>query len=340
MAFQAQNQAILKHGGDLAEAARLFPDAPQPWIDLSTGINPNAYPLPPLQPGTFARLPGPADLARLEALAAARYGVAPERLLASAGTHPVLAALPRLFEPQRVAIFLPTYAEHARAWSVGGHVICEVASLGNVGDEAIAVLVRPNNPTGEIAPYDKMASLQRTLGSRGGLLLIDEAFADFLPRAETALALPSLNNTLILRSFGKTYGLAGIRLSFAIGEPPLIERLRAELGPWPVSSPALAIGTAAFLDSNWLASAKQHMQARSEWLENALRQAGIGIRGGTPFFILIEDHRAAALFEHFGRAGLFTRRFAGYPNWLRLGMPTGDTATLDRVRQSINSFAG
>src|ERR1700682_2169911 len=70
--------ALLLHGGDLGAARRLFPGAPEPFIDLSTGINPHSYPVPQLSPDVFARLPEPAALDRLAAAAATAYG-APSR---------------------------------------------------------------------------------------------------------------------------------------------------------------------------------------------------------------------------------------------------------------------
>ena len=337
---KARPVAALRHGGNLAEAARLFPAARQPWIDLSTGINPEAYPLPLLEPEVFARLPSPADLARLEDLAAFRYGVLPAMLLASAGTHPVLAALPRLFPPQRVAVLGPTYAEHGRAWRVGGHAVSDVCSLDDLDGQSIVVVVRPNNPTGETIPLDRLTELCGDVAGKDGLVVIDEAFADFLPRAETALALPSLAKTVILRSFGKTYGLAGIRLSFAIGGPELLGRLRAELGPWPISGPTLAIGTTAFFNEDWFDAAKDRLLSRSAWLKGRLHAIGMCVKGSTPFFILADDHRSQALSEHLGRAGIFTRRFDEHPNWLRLGTPAGDSQTLQRVSDALTNFAG
>lgn len=330
----------LPHGGDLFEASRLFANAPQPWVDLSTGINPDAYPVPPLPPEAFARLPSPEDLQRLEGTAAARYGVPQSMLLASAGTHPVLAALPRLFAPQDVAILGPTYAEHARAWRLGGHKVCEVADLGALRGEAIVVIVRPNNPTGGIAALEALAALHGQIAGRDGLLIIDEAFADLLPRQETALALPSLSHAIILRSFGKTYGLAGVRLAFAIAARTLMPKLRAELGPWPVSGPALHLGLAALQDADWLAQARARLTERSQWLETLFEQAGLRIHGRTPFFQLIDDPRAAALFHHLGHAGIFTRRFAGRPHWLRIGMPASEAETLARVEAAVLGFRG
>src|SRR5947209_11774783 len=99
------NERATGHGGDLNGARRRFPDAPEPWIDLSTGINPIAYPLPPLAPDIWARLPQPGDLRRLEELAAVAYGAARgAEVVAGPGTQALIQSLPRLFPAKRVGI--------------------------------------------------------------------------------------------------------------------------------------------------------------------------------------------------------------------------------------------
>src|ERR1700675_2185252 len=106
----------LPHGGDLGAARRLFPDAPEPFVDLSTGINPNPYPLPPLPPELFARLPDAAATARLAAAAATSYGApSAAHVVPAPGTQILLPLVAALVRPGRAAILSPTYKEHARA---------------------------------------------------------------------------------------------------------------------------------------------------------------------------------------------------------------------------------
>ena len=127
----------------------------------------------------------------------------------------------------------------------------EIDNVAQLRDARVAVIVNPNNPTGRIVPADELRQLAAVLADRQGLLIVDEAFADLAPAATSIIEnLPRA--TIVLRSFGKTYGLAGLRLGFAVAHAALAERLRAEIGPWPVSGPALAVGTIALSDSKWL----------------------------------------------------------------------------------------
>jgi cobalamin biosynthetic protein CobC len=219
------SEATIWHGGDLGEARRLFPGATEPWIDLSTGINPIPYPLPPLAPDLFARLPEPQAHGDLEAAAAEAYGADDAGcVVAAPGTQILISLLPSLRPRGRVAILGPTYAEHARAWRVAGHAVAEVGSLQAMGEVDVAVIVNPNNPDGRLVPADALRGLADRLHRRGGWLVVDEAFADFDAAESLVPALPE--GAVVLRSFGKTYGLAGIRLGFAIARGPAGAMLR------------------------------------------------------------------------------------------------------------------
>jgi cobalamin biosynthetic protein CobC len=243
------------HGGDLDEARALFPGAPEPWVDLSTGINPVPYPLPALPSRLFERLPAPADHAALEQAAAAAYGVAdPATVVAAPGTQILISLLPRLAPPGPVAVLGPTYAEHARAWSLAGHDVREVRSPTEARGAAVLVVVNPNNPDGRALPRDALLDLAGFMDRRGGRLVVDEAFADFDDAQALAPVRP--RGAVVLRSFGKTYGLAGIRLGFAVADIGVAASLRGALGPWAASGPAIEIGRLALRDRTWLARAR------------------------------------------------------------------------------------
>src|SRR3712207_331083 len=174
------SEARIWHGGDLDEARRLFPQAPEPWIDLSTGINPIAYPMPALPASLFERLPSPADHKDLEAAAAEAYGASdPAMVVAAPGTQALIGLLPTLCAQSRVAILGPTYAEHAQAWREAGHEVGEVASIHGAGDADILVVVNPNNPDGRTLPRETLREQAERLRRRSGWLVVDEAFADF-----------------------------------------------------------------------------------------------------------------------------------------------------------------
>ncbi len=306
------------HGGDLDAARRRFPDAPRPWLDLSTGINPVPYPVADLPLEIWSRLPARDAEEALTDAAARRYAVrAPETIVAAPGTQALIQLLPRLLPSSRVAIVGPTYAEHALCWRRGGHDVGTVPDLAAAAGADVVVVVNPDNPAGRLAASQALRDV------RAPLLVVDEAFIDFLP-AEASLAGDLPNNAVVLRSFGKAYGLAGVRLGFAIAPPVFARRLREELGPWAVSGPALAIGRAALDDGAWLHAASQRLAADGERLEAVLRASGFSPVGATPLFRLASHPQAARLVDGLGRRGIHVRAFADRPHWLRFGLPAGE----------------
>lgn len=309
------------HGGNLDMARAAFPDAPEPWIDLSTGINPCPYPLPPLGVDAWARLPQSSEQQALQEAAARRYGAAqPKWVVPAPGTQALIQILPRLISPSRVAVVSPTYAEHAAAWRREGHDVIEVGDLEACGAANVVVLVNPNNPTGQLIAPAQLKDLAGALCERQGLLVVDEAFADVLPRdASLVPVLPPA--TIVLRSFGKTYGLAGLRLGFAIAHEGLAAGLRAALGPWAVSGPALTIGAAALADDGWLAETRNRLESDSRRLDAVLAAAGCEILGGTPLFRLVRHPAASWVANVLGRHGIHVRQFQDMPTWLRFGLP-------------------
>lgn len=315
----------IRHGGDLGEARRLFPDAPEPWIDLSTGINPIAYPLSAPPASAATRLPEPDAHAALEAMAARAYGAAdPSAVIAAPGTQILISLLPHLVARSRVAVVSPTYGEHARAWRAAGHTVHEVADPAAGEGAEILVLVNPNNPDGRSWSRAHLLAFAAERAARGGLLVVDEAFIDFEPVESLGPVLP--DGAVVLRSFGKTYGLAGLRLGFALVRGDIAGRLRAALGPWSVSGPALAIGTAALADTAWRATAARERRLDAGRLDALLRPHTDEPIVGTTLFRTIGARDAAALFERMGRAGVFVRRFADDPRRLRVGLPADDEA--------------
>jgi cobalamin biosynthetic protein CobC len=304
------------HGGDLGEAARRFPDAPRPWIDLSTGINPVSYPVPELPESAWTRLPGRAAEEALLEAAAARYGVPSKAMIVAApGTQALIQLLPRLVPRSRIAIVGPTYQEHQACWSRAGH---EVRLVPSLEDSDVVVVVNPNNPTGRLFAPAELAKVK-------GLLVVDEAFIDFLPR-EMSLAGDLPERAVVLRSFGKTYGLAGVRLGFAIAQRDMASRIRAELGPWAVPGPALEIGRRALNDGAWLRAARERLVADSARLDGLLRKAGFEIAGGTLLFRLARHPSATIFVQRLGQQGIHVRFFPAAPDQLRFGLPGNDEA--------------
>ena len=315
----ADSDLATAHGGGLIAARAMFPMAPEPWIDLSTGINPLPYPLPALLPEAYQRLPEPEEVLRLEAVAARAYGVADSRTVVGApGTQILISLLPHLFRPGRVAVVGPTYAEHAAAWAAAGNTVSAVPNVALVGSEPAAVLCNPNNPDGRRTRAADLLALAACVG----VLVVDEAFADLdEPGLSLAPVLPA--NAVVLRSFGKTYGLAGLRLGFAVAPLPMARIIRGALGPWAVSGAAVTVGTAALSDAAWLRAARARLGADAARLDGLLTRNGFQVLGGTLLFRLAQHAGAAAAFDRLGRSGILVRRFEAEPAWLRFGIPGG-----------------
>jgi cobalamin biosynthetic protein CobC len=313
------------HGGDLDAARRRFPAAPQPWIDLSTGINPHACPLPSLDPEMWRLLPQSAAQKSLLDAAARRYGAeSAEMVVAASGSQVLIQVLPRVLDPTDVAVLSPTYAEHAISWARCGHRVAERTSPQDIGAARVVVVVNPNNPTGHFISVDELIRIAVELEDRRGLLIVDEAFIDFTPQASLVPRLPP--SAIVLRSFGKAYGLGGLRLGFAIARPALARRVRAELGPWSVSGPALAIGAAALSDTDWLAAVGTQLAVDGARLDALLNESSLGLLGGTHLFRLAQHARAREIADVLGRHGIYVRRFSAQPEWLRFGIPGSEQA--------------
>ena len=317
------------HGGDLGAARAAFPDAPAPWIDLSTGINPVPYPLPSLDPAAWTALPDAGAARALEAAAARAYGAEAAGTVAAPGTEALIQWLPRLFPARRVGVLGFTYGDHARAWQATGATVETVDTLAALAGFDAAVVVNPNNPDGRLVAPADLAALARHVG----LLVVDEAFADVVaPCWSHAPAPPP--NAVVLRSFGKFYGLAGLRLGFAVAPPERAAALRAALGPWAVSGPAIAVGRAALADDAWAASARARLARDAARLDGRLTARGATVVGGTSLFRLAEVDDADRWFRRLAVRGILTRPFAEHPRRLRFGLP-GDEAAWHRLDDAL-----
>jgi cobalamin biosynthesis protein CobC len=283
--------------------------------------------LPPLAPEIFARLPDMAALGRLTAAAAQYYGApSADHVVAAPGTQILLPLVAGLVRPGRAAVLSPTYNEHARAAQLAGHSVVATRDLGALGDADLAVVTNPNSPDGRLIDKDELLTLAGKLRARGGILVVDEAFMDVGPPGQSLGGAVTPGNIVVLRSFGKFFGLAGIRLGFALLERPLAARLSAMLGPWAVSGPALAIGAQALADAGWIEKTRGALLRASQRLDAILSGAGLDIVGGTTLFRLARTPAASALFHRLGRAGILVRSFPDEVSWLRFGLPASEDA--------------
>ncbi|WP_426439204.1 threonine-phosphate decarboxylase CobD [Bradyrhizobium genosp. P] len=308
-----------EHGGNLDVAQRRFGGRAEDWIDLSTGINRLPYPSVDVEPGIWKALPSRSDIESLHD--AARHAYATDApIIAMGGAQAAIQALPHLSSRGRARILAPTYNEYAAALSASAWDVTEVSDLGALAGADLAVVANPNNPDGRRHdPSDLLALLPRV-----GRLVIDESFADPVPDLSLApeAARPGL---LILRSFGKFYGLAGLRLGFAICGEREIAALAAMAGPWPVSSAAIAIGRRALRDKAWAKATSTRLAHDSLRLDEEVRPQGWTLVGGTPLFRLYETGDALVAQKMLARDHIWSRVFEQRPGWLRLGLPGSET---------------
>ena len=327
----------MKHGGDLSEAIARFGGAPESWLDLSTGINPRPYPVPEKFPAqSWQRLPDRTSELHLIEAAREAYNVpAGVGIAPAAGTQALIQILPHVMTGGAVAIAGPTYSEHAAAFARAGRKVISAGLDALPSGVTHAVVVNPNNPDGRITPRETIAGAARQLDKFGGALIIDEAFADVAPECSVVDLCCDLP-IIVLRSFGKFHGLAGLRLGFAIARADIAAEIAAALGPWPVSGPALLIGCSALSDRQWSETTRAQLNEQAGKLDAALRSCGLDVIGGTSLFRLARHRDAQAIHAHLASRQIWTRNFDHAGDLLRFGLPPDDAA-LQRLTAALTS---
>ena len=308
----------LEHGGNLNEAVVRFSIPRNAWLDLSTGINPQSYPITALPADIWHRLPehDPA----MERAAQAYYDA--PHLLAVAGSQAVIQVLPRLRLPARVVIAAPVYAEHAYRWRQAGHAVTEIAyaDLESAVDTCdVMVVCNPNNPTGERISPSTLIQWSERLAARQGWLVVDEAFAD-TTSAESVASFAQRPGLIVLRSMGKFFGLAGIRLGFVIAANSLLEQIAEVIGPWGVSTAAQKIGCEALMDREWQNQMRQTLHEKGQRLHQMLREYGI-YASGTPLYQWWPEQQSELFATHMAHQAIWVRRFSSGAHGIRLGLP-------------------
>ncbi len=326
---------MLEHGGRLRRAAEADGSRIEDWVDLSTGVGPCHWPVAGIPPACWQRLPEEDD-GLLEA-ARAFYGV--ESLLAVDGSQCAIQLLPRLLRSRRVAVVSPAYAEHAHAWRQNGSEVHELdyaQADATIDCFDAVVLVNPNNPTGEYRPPADLMRWHSALQTRGGWLIIDEAFMDPTPHL-SVIRETSHEGLIVLRSFGKFFGCPGARLGFVAAHAKLLEPLRELVGPWPVSGPARWVGTLALRDVAWCEGARNELDRASGRLAMLLSEHGLRPAGGTPLFQWVRTGQAQRIYEHFLKCRILPRLFFA-PAGLRFGLP-GAEKEWDRLRAALGELS-
>lgn len=328
--MQGQNR---DHGGNLDAAMQRFGAgsgslARGDWIDLSTGINRLPYPVGDIPADVWQRLPTKSDMAALLAAAGRFYGTdAPATLCA--GAQAAIQMVPYLRAAGCAAVLAPSYNEHGAALRAAGWQVREAADLDALRGADLAVVVNPNNPDGRVfEPRDLLA-----LGRDVGLLVVDESFGDVMP-ARSMLPFAGQDSLLIMRSFGKFWGLAGARLGLVFGAPSDVARCREIAGPWPVSGPALHIARTAYGDPAWAQATRARLASDRARMDTIAQRAGWGVVGGTDLFRLYATPNASAAQTHLAQHHIWSRIFPYSGTWLRLG-PAGGAQEWTRLEAAL-----
>lgn len=328
---------MLEHGGRLRAAAQQYGIPLADWLDLSTGLAPWPFEFPAVPASVWQRLPEVDD--GLALLAAQRYGA--QAALPVAGAQAAIQLLPHLRASAiRVGILTPCYAEHAQAWQRGGHQLLELSDSeieAQLDVLDVLLLVNPNNPTGRVFSPTQLLAWHSRLAARGGWLVVDEAFIDATP--ELSLASHShLPGLIVLRSFGKFYGLAGVRLGFVLAEQKLLNELDERLGPWAVSGPARWLGLACLADEAAHQQQSLRLRDSSQRLATLLAEAGLPVTGGCVLFQWLATTKAAELYRHFALRGILLRQFSQPPS-LRFGLPANEV-DWQRLHAALADLSG
>lgn len=319
------NEDIL-HGGALDRMRAAFPGAPAPWIDLSTGINPWPYPFTDIPPDAHRHLPTQSDWHACRTAMADAFRAPPDSLILSPGSELLIRLLPTIISPRRVVILSPTYGDHTRVWRAADCEIVETATpLAEAGRADAIIVCNPNNPDGRTFSPAELEQARAHLAAHNGWLIVDEAYADLAPAHSLAPG-GGKDNLIVLRSFGKFFGLAGVRLGAMIGPEHVLCLMSERLGVWPVSGHALSIGQRAYRDQAWQTATRDRLRAARRRLDEILTDADLSLAGGCDLFRLVQAPDATGLWHRLAERGLYVRRFDWSDHLLRVGLPPDSEA--------------
>ena len=305
-----------EHGGNIDEAWRHFGGKPEAWLDLSTGINRRAYPVAHASLSSLKMLPTRRQIKDLCQAASHNYGtdtpIAPLH-----GVQSAIQFLPYILPKTKLHYLWPSYNEYPKMFKLSGWSCHPARTLQDLKGADLAILVNPNNPTGQCWSPDELLALSKTTQ----LLLIDESFIEASSTPSLAPFLPRYENIILLRSFGKFYGLAGLRLGFMLGAQKWIDQVTTQHGSWPVSSLACVMGRQALCDTGWQDKTRAYLMHAAQTLDDLAHKAGLTCLGGTWLFRLYETDEARHVQTHLAQSHIWSRIFSYNPHWLRLGVP-------------------
>lgn len=326
---------MLNHGGRIHAYAKQYGIATNDWLDLSTGINPNSWPVPDFIPSTmWSRLPEDED----DLIDRAKAYYQCQHILPVAGSQAAIQLLPTLRSLCRVAILSPAYEEHRHCWQQVGHEVVPLESFEleqQIEQFDVVVVVHPNNPSGEAFDTSRLMNWHRRLQKSGGWLIVDEAFIDITPQHSLAPQ-SALQGLIVLRSLGKFFGLAGLRVGFVMTHPDLLTQLAEKVGPWSIASASRWLASQALADKNWQQQSRQYLPQHAQRLIDLLNQYHLPPNGGCALFQWIKTTDAYSIHHQLAQQGILCRLF-DKPAALRFGLPTfeADWSRLESALQQV-----
>ena len=338
----------LIHGGQLIELAKTYDKPISSWLDISTGIAPFSYPPPKIPKKSWRRLPEINE--NLHNIIRDYYRC--EFSAISNGSQAAIMSLPGLWKSKirkPITVFLPIhgYKEHALAWEKNDCNICwyddNLPDIKALDADCVLVVINPNNPTGKLFEREVLLEYQTAIERLGGLLIIDEAFMDCVQPSQSMSTHVKLGNTIVLRSFGKFFGLAGVRLGFVIANQDWVTRISEIQGPWTVNGPALFIASKALADKGWQEKQQSRLKRQSKSLcqvmQECFKHDSYHWISGTNLFQTIRFKTSTAAefwYKSLCERQIYVRIFEDN-NALRFGIP--NPKELIRLRNALISIS-
>lgn len=292
------------HGGQLQQIADSFKVPASSLFDFSANINPDG---PPTAVRTALRhaLDEPSILTSYPELnepvlrnsIAAYAAIEPENIAVANGFVPLLDAALRALSIRKCLVPIPAFIEYRRTLEHSSvEVLTEtlkpesyfqydMESLLNGSHDAI-LLANPQNPTGILHDRETLLDLTLRAAERNILILLDEAFVDYTPRASLAAHAEQHRNLVVFRSLTKFFGMPGLRVGYAVSNVRTISQVRDQVAPWAISTLASHAAAAGLADKEYVSETIALNDRRRTQLERMLRELSLEIEPSSANFIL------------------------------------------------------
>jgi len=317
----------LTHGGQLSKVTQSLGLDTEDWLDLSTGISPFSYPIPLIPEAVWRELPEQ----KHSLLRAAQDYYAVKQLLVTSGSQAVIQKLPLLWDKKpasQTKVLVPEigYKEHEKSWSDAGFEVERYQQLpgeNQLYENCILIVINPNNPSGKKLELRCLRALQKQINKLNGWLIVDEAFIDVYPKSDSIMPFASDDGIFVLRSIGKFFGLAGIRVGFVSCHSYWLNKLDDLFGPWPVNGPALYIVEKALANESWQKAQRKRLSSSTTRLINLLMVSfpnSIESISGTDLFVTLKHPQAVKIFQTLCNQKIYIR-LCDDKQAIRIGIP-------------------